>query len=1524
MAARVCARVRKRSRQRLCGLMTGRRRMSVALGVGGIGACLAVWTGAGVALAAGGHVFVGSVSEAPVGVGLVAPAATAVDRGTGQVFVGDVGAGYVDVFGSSGAYETRFGDGFVEAVGVAVDEANGDVYVADAAQDAVLVYEADGHGGYRLLSRWLGAGTPGNAFGGVAGVAVDDSGGPFSGYVYVVETSGLGTEGGVVDVFRPLPNPEGPEEVEEDKGPEGVFVGRLAGPVLDAPNGLAVSPATGRVLVADSFKGAVYEYSAQGVYEERLNGKGSPYGPFAKEGLENDVAGVAVDPASGDVYVAEAARHAVSQYGPSGEWEGWITSTPSGDLGEPRGVSLASAGEVFVADTGMRLVDRFGPSVVVPSVETGKVAKSALTRTTAVLPGMVDGAGQPSSYRFQYGATEQLGLETATQPSGTGLQAVSATITGLEAGHSYYFRIVGEDAAGANYGIEHVFVTRPAVESLTTGLAQSVQPEGVTLTGSLKREGLVTHYYFQYGTTETYGSSSPEPPGPVPAAETEKEEKQLKTVATTVAGRLPNTLYHYRLVGENEYGTTYGLDRTFTTSGPPRVAYEPVTAIGQEQAALHASVDPDQLATTYRFEYGQTTSYGNEVPAGGESIGSGASAIPVTGLLAGLKVGATYHYRVVAENQAGTTYGEDRTFTTVAPAPVDATFATQVRSSEATLHARINPLGHDTHYYFQYGTEECRTEPGACTSVPAAPGEDIGEGSEDVEREVKLSGLTPDTTYHFRVLDSNGLGVSEGPERTFTTEQQQQQTALALPDGRAWEMVSPPDKGGAPVEALTREGGLIVASKDGNSLTYVVDNALGEEVQGNRSPEWQQVLATRGATAWSSKDIATPSSKVKGWNPGVAPEYQFFTPNLSTALVEPAGSTPAPPLAPGVTQATMYLRDNATRTFLPLVTEANTAAGTEFGSKIYFVSATPDLAHVVIDSTVPLTGAGSTSGLYEWSGGVLRMVSVLPNGAPGIPAELGFYHVAAHAISSDGSRIIWTKKEESTAAGHLYLRDTTRGKTVQLDAAQGVAEPSKGSAEFQWASNDDSIVLFTDKQRLTPDSTAEPGTEPPGADLYECVITEEQGKLACQLKDLTVDYNQDEHAAVQQFLLGVGEDGKSIYLVAHGVLASNENGNGETAQPGQSNLYELHDGGTEWVTTFIGTLSSSDSQEWEGNRLANSAYLTARVSPNGRYLAFMSSAPLTGYDNIDANPEANGARDEEVFLYDSSTASLRCVSCNPSGARPEGVLDAEESGEGLGLLVDRREIWLGQRLAGNIPGWTAQNLVSALFQSRYLSDEGRLYFNSPDDLVPAATNHQEDVYEYEPAGVGDCQSPSGGCVSLLSGGSSERESAFIEATPDGSNVFFLTQAPLLPQDTDTAFDIYDARECSALSLCLTPHSSEEVPCAEARTCRPSEPAQPAPGVANATGTLSASGNIVPQTPPAKHAVEARKATRPLTRAQKLTRALNHCRRRYAHSKRKRTACERSARKRYGNRHASNRKSNRKHRAKKQSARRRRP
>ncbi len=1452
------------------------------------------------AAATAGHGFVSSLSQAPVGTELVGPGSVAVDRSSGDVFVGDWEAGWVDVFDGSGKFLTRFGGGALEGASVAVDEARGDVYVADPFDALVIVYEPDGSGGYRLLGEWEGAGTPGKEFGEVTGVAVDNSKGPSAGDVYVIEAEAADVEGGVVDVFKPKPNPV--EEIEEGTGEEGQFLKRLSGPKLEEPNGIAVSAGTGRVLVADGAKGMIVAYSPVGVFEEKVTGKGSPLGSFkGKEEEEGNIAGLGVDEASGEIYVAEAERHVVSQYSPSGVWEGWITQGQEGPLWEPRGVALTPGGDVYVADAARALVDRFGPSVVVPDVETGKIAKAGLTRTSASLAGTINGDGKAGEYHFQYGETEALGSETASQASGAGEEKVSSVVGGLHAGRAYFYRIVGKNENGLNYGLVREFMTPPAVEGLSTGPVKNLQPESATLSGKLTPGGFDAHYYFQYGTTAGYGSTSPVPPG------TDADSGTLPVEAETgIEGLKANTVYHYRLVAENSFGTTQGEDNTFTTSGPPRITSEPTSGIGHTEATINAKINPDQLATGYHFEYGETTGYGSEIPSGGASIGSGGTPVPVSASLTGLKLGQTYHYRVIASNTVGTTTGPDQTFTTVPPAPVNATYATEIGASGATLHALINPLGNPTNYQFQYGTQSCQQNPGACTSIPD-PAEEIGSGSEDVARGIQLTGLAPNTTYHYRVLASNVLGTTEGSEQTFTTQEQNQ--PFALPDNRAWEMVSPPDKAGAPVEALTREGGIILAAEDGSRLTYVVNGALGENVQGNRTPEWQQVIASRNPNSWSSQDIATPSSKAKGASPGNAPEYQFFASDLSLGLVEPVGTGAEPPLASGITQATIYLRDSATAAFLPLVNEANTAPGTEFGTHVHFVSATPDLSHIVLISSIALSGPESGPGLYEWSDGQLRFVSVLPDGvqAPG-QTELGFFgRVLANAISSDGTRIVWTKKEENNGRGHLYLRDMDHNETVQLDSAQGAPEPEKGAAQYQAASSDGSRVFFTDKQRLTADATTDASQSSPKADLYECGLVEENSKLGCHLTDLTVEHNEGEHATVQNLILGISDDGSRAYLVAKGVLASNENGNGEEAEAGKNNLYELRFANAQWMTTFIATLSSEDSPEWEGGTTkSDTAFLTARVSPNGRYLAFMSAAPITGYDNVDANPTAKGSLDEEVYIYDSTTASLRCVSCNPSGARPAGVLDTNESGEGFGLLVDRRKIWneLGKEhwLAGNIPGWTAQSLTSALLQSRYLSDGGRLYFNSPDTLVPAAANGKENVYEYEPAGVGSCQSPTGGCLSLLSGGNSDRESAFVEATPSGSNVFFVTEDRLLARDSDTEFDIYDARECSVSWPCQTPPEPAPAGCADTETCRPAERAQQIPSEPSGSAVFSGTGNIVSQSPPAKQQSEGKKASRPLTRTQQLKSALKSCRKRYARAKKKRTACERKARVRYGKRH----------------------
>jgi hypothetical protein len=1468
----------------------------------------------GSAVADTGHGFVAALTEAPAGTPISEPVAVAVDHSTGDTFVADAGGGEVDVFTAGGSYVTQFGEELVPS-GVAVDEASGDVYLTSG--DVVVVFKPTGTGAYELLSRWSGGTTPEEGFGGeVAGVAFDNStsaSDPHAGDVFVVDA---GTNS--VDVFEPMP-------AGADEAQEGMYVGALQGGRLEEPNGVAVDSATGDVYVADGVKGQVDVYSSAGLYERKLTGDGSPSGSFlGPEDEEGNVSAVAVEEGTGDVFVAEAERHVVSQLSEGGEWLGWITMTPSGQLSEPFGVALTASGDVEVADAGASAVDVFGPGVLVPDAKTSSASK--VGKTTVVLGGVVNGEGRAAKYHFEWGESEAYGSQTPDQVAGSGEEKVQAEMSGLAPATTYHFRLVTENENGVNVGTDREFTTLPAVEALSTGPAQNVTATSATLTGSLTPKGAESYYYFQWGTSASYGNFSPAPPGfdAGTGNETVAAETQL-------SGLLANTTYHYRLVATDSYGTTYGEDARFTTAGPPRITSEPPSEVGHQAATLNANIDPGERESSYSFQYGETTGYGSETAPG--KLTAGEAFTPVVASLGGLKLGAVYHYRVVASNSISTTYGPDQTFETVPSALIEGTAATGVGSSEAVIEADVNPLGSDTTVYFQYGTGPCKPDPSQCTSVPAPPGEDIGSGEAALTRSERLSGLQAGTTYYYRALAVNGLGTSEGRERVFTTGPTPS-PPFALADNRAWEMVTPPDKHGAPVEALTSEGGIILAAEDGDVLTYVANGPLSEAAEGNRSPEMQQVIAMRTSEGWSSQDVATPSTRAQGTSASNAPEYQFFTPDLAYALVEPWGTTALsePPLAPDATQKTMYLREDATGGYLPLVTEANVPVGTEFGGKLHFLSATPDLSHVVLRSAVSLTGPSSGKGLYEWSEGSLQFVSLLPSGSPASEAELGFDdHLLARAVSNDGTRVVWTSKDENSGSGHLYMRDTATGETVELDAAQGASEPATGSAQFQTASADGSKVFFTDTQKLTAESSSEPSHGE--ADLYECEMLERAGKLACDLKDLTSAHQSGEAAAVQGLVLGAGEDGEQVYLVAQGVLASNENGQGEVAQAGHDNLYELHETGQgatggEWTSTFIGQLASEDSHEWEGNKgEGDAAFLTARVSPNGQYLAFMSAAILTGFDNTDTNPRAGGAHDEEVYLYDAQTATLTCVSCNPSGARPAGVYEPVgadgrvEAGEGAGLLVDRREIWRDHWLAGSIPGWTAQSLTSALYQSRYLSNEGRLFFDSADPLVPQVTTPTreetiegerqqvgaENVYEYEPSGAGSCQSPSGGCVSLISSGASPHESAFLEATPSGNDVFFLTDAQLLPQDTDTAFDIYDARVCTTASPCLTPPALAPAGCSDADACRPAQPASQSPIGPSGTATFSGSGDVAA----AKRAVLPEKASKPRARPlSKLATALATCRKRYPRSRHKRARCEAQARHRYAPKHKANKRSHR--------------
>jgi hypothetical protein len=426
--------------------------------------------------------------------------------------------------------------------------------------------------------------------------------------------------------------------------------------------------------------------------------------------------------------------------------------------------------------------------------------------------------------------------------------------------------------------------------------------------------------------------------------------------------------------------------------------------------------------------------------------------------------------------------------------------------------------------------------------------------------------------------------------------------ALRLPDCRAYEQVTPTDKGGSNAAGTTV---LVEAARAGNGITFFETAGLG----GLGEPEFPEYLATRAGGAWSTAGLLL---EVEPAGPG---RLSGWSEDLAASLVE-AETT----LGSGV--AGLYLRDSATGSYSLLFAGGATLA--DF---------TPDHASFIFESGVPLL-PNATPGhenLYEWSAGHLILAGVLPGPGESAPpggsfagpdhwltgettqggASGGYY--TANTISSDGSRVFFT----AGGTGQLYVRE--HGTTTV---------PIPGG-HFDEATPDGATVLVQAQD---------------GSTLSEYDVAHES------LTQIA--------AGGIQGALGMSSDGSYVYFVANAVLAANEGANGSHATSGtctgvtgkgECNLYLWRDG----TNTFIGRLTdtmagiASDGYDWTptGSVEGQGIERGARVTPEGTVLMFRSKLRLTPYAN---------AGQPEVYRFDAIRGDLACVSCDPGGAPPAG------------------------------------------------------------------------------------------------------------------------------------------------------------------------------------------------------------------------------------------------------------------------------
>ena len=284
-----------------------------------------------------------------------------------------------------------------------------------------------------------------------------------------------------------------------------------------------------------------------------------------------------------------------------------------------------------------------------------------------------------------------------------------------------------------------------------TGPATSVGATSATVTGSVDPGGEATSWYVEYGRTTSYGSRT--------ATRSAGNGTVVVDVSEQLTALTTGLAYHYRVVATNATGTSRGADQGFTTRAAPTVVTSAASQLGPTSATVGGTVDPNGLPTGWWIEYGTSTSYGSRTDT--QSAGSGTSATAVSARLSGLSAGVTYHFRVVASNDAGTARGSDRSFRTDRGPSVSTGGVESVTTSSARLTGSVDPQGRGTVAYFEYGT--------TAALGSRTPDVDAGFGTRATKVVASLAGLAPGTRYYYRVVARSDAGSTNGATRSFAT-----------------------------------------------------------------------------------------------------------------------------------------------------------------------------------------------------------------------------------------------------------------------------------------------------------------------------------------------------------------------------------------------------------------------------------------------------------------------------------------------------------------------------------------------------------------------------------------------------------------------------------------------------------------------------------------------------------------------------------------------------------------------------------
>lgn len=742
-----------------------------------------------------------------------------------------------------------------------------------------------------------------------------------------------------------------------------------------------------------------------------------------------------------------------------------------------------------------------------------------------------------------------------------------------------------------------------------------------------------------------------------------------------------------------------------------------------------------------------------------------------------------------------------------------------VDKQDVTLRASVDPSGLPTVYRFDLGTD---TNYGI--KVPAGDEPSIGAGTDPVPVTAVANGLQQETVYHFRVVATNSSGTTVGPDQEFTTLNE-----AGLPSGRAFELVSPREKGpaGEPVSPLAIYEMLFQASPDDSNLLYQIGYGPPSSTSSG-GPLWQ---ATREESGWQSTQFSPSALVPAGERGGEAPTAITWgiSPDLECSVL--ASTQPlagdAPPATAQAGLANLFRRnpDGTYTTITNLVATNVTTLGSGFSitAGLYqLIGMSEDCGVIVFRSRLlypGLPGAAAVR-LYEWDHGILRAISevpgptgvqavaTVPGATEGNPAAATDAQNWVRAVSSDGSRVFFSAFRQkgggpggATEVGKPAVFARLDGSST-LDISQSQTGTASTLAKYQIASADGRRVFFLANYGLT--STATPGwptactpTTGAGCDLYEYDFAKAEGG---RLTSLSQDSNPaDTGGAGVAGVLDASDDGEYVYFAARGQLVL---GQGSTQAENISNetynVYLSHNG----VTSYVGRVLTNDLTGQAGALItkssqASQATWASQATPDGRHLVFSSKANISGYQS--------GAI--ETYLYSAAQGTIVCVSCR-------------RDGEPSISPVAQNPLTNGEAL---------RNLLSP---PRAVSDDGaRVFFVKNDPLAPGAAAAQRNLFEWHQGQIA--------FIARSQPGFEPNVLRFGGVSASGTDVYFSTRDSLSWEDGDTRPDVYDARIGGGFEQPVAPVSCD--PLSEA-SCRGPITGGPPSVVPSSTVTTGA-GNV---------------------------------------------------------------------------------